>query len=409
MKLGTSVFLGATGLVCLGLAGVMASNTGCSSSSNNNSSSSGGSSSGTSSSGTSSSGTSSSGTSSSGTSSGSITPPPPSGPTTTITTAHNFALHALHIGDETGSCANGTDWCTLGYNIDGLNTTPTSTNVCGQAADAPKANQGDGNGGIDNSFGQNIVPLIAAVEPNPSSVLTTAIQGGSFTLMLDITGIDTTSTTQTATGLKGAMFGGSHFNQTPNSDAGVPTFTTADDWPLTASFLPTTDVPGMLTPPITSNVNFTNPYVANGTFVSGSGTNVTLALTLSGIPLSLPINDAVITFVNNGSTQPNAKSGIISGVILVSDLINALTPVAGQIATSFCPQADGGVSAAFEQIIVAIQQSADIMHDGTNVAGTPCDAISVGLGFDADEIGAPQYEGTAGPATDHCAPAGDGG
>jgi hypothetical protein len=397
--------------MCLGVTGLMtAGNAGCSSSNNNSSSSSSG---GASSSSGGSSGGSSSGTSSSSGSTGSITPPAqPSGPATAITTATNFALHDLHLGDETGNCANGTNWCQYGYNIDGLITSATSTNVCAQASDSPKANQTDGNGGIDNSFGENIVPLIAAVEPNPSSVLSASIQAGSFTLMMDVTGIDPSSagTTQTATGLKGAIFGGSHFNQAPNTDASVPTFMGTDDWPLTASFITSTvGSSGALTPPVTSNVNFTNPYMAAGTFVSGTGTDVTLALTLSGIPLSIPIKDAVITFQNNGPTQPNGKAGIISGVILVNDLISALTPVAGQIATSFCPQADGGVSAAFEQIIVAIQQSADIMHDGTNVAGTPCDSISIGLGFDADQIGAPQFEGTAGPPTNTCAPAGDDG
>ncbi len=397
MKLGTSVFLGATGLMCLGLTGLMtAGNAGCSSSSSS----------------------SSSGGSSSGSSSGSAVGTPPTLPTgataTTITTATNFALHDLHLGDETGNCANGTNWCNIGYNIDGLITSATSTNVCGQAADSPKANQTDGTNGIDNSFGENIVPLIAAVEPNPSSVLSTAIQAGSFTLMMDVTGIDPSAagTTQTASGLKGAIFGGAHFNQAPNADASVPTFTTSDNWPLTSSFITSTTPSGgsgALTPPVTSNVNFTNPYVANGTFVSGTGTDVTLALTLSGIPLQIPIKDAVITFQNNGTTQPNGKSGIISGVILVSDLIGALTPVAGQIATSFCPQSDGGVSAAFEQIIVAIQQSADIMHDGTNPGpSSMCDAISVGIGFDADQIGPPAYEGLPGESTNKCE-TGDGG
>ena len=49
------------------------------------------------------------------------------------------------------------------------------------------------------------------------------------------------------------------------------------------------------------------------------------------------------------------------------------------------------------------------MHDGTNTAGTACDAISIGLGFDADEIGAPQAAGTPATTIDPCAGVGDGG
>ena len=88
-------------------------------------------------------------------------------------------------------------------------------------------------------------------------------------------------------------------------------------------------------------------------------------------------------------------------MIITSDLVTALGNVAGNISTSFC-----NGSAAFQQVVTAIQQAADIMHDGTNVAGTACDAISVGIGFDALQIGVPQVEGKDSTGTNPC---GDGG
>jgi hypothetical protein len=36
-----------------------------------------------------------------------------------------------------------------------------------------------------------------------------------------------------------------------------------------------------------------------------------------------------------------------------------------------------------------MRSASDILHDGTNVAGQPCDGISIGLAFDADGIAQP--------------------
>ena len=126
---------------------------------------------------------------------------------------------------------------------------------------------------------------------------------------------------------------------------------------------------------VDSNNNPT-PYIANGTFVSGNlatgGITVTISLVFDGVPLSLSINHAVITFDH---TAPNtAANGTIAGVINTNDLINGLKAVAGRISTSLC----GG---AFDGIAQQIMQASDIIHDGTNVMGTACDGISVGLGF----------------------------
>ena len=143
MKLGTSLFLGASSLLCLrshrdvGLAECSSSTT-----TNNNNPTDGGSDSGASSGGTDS-GVIVTTDSGSGTDSGGPYVPtlPPASPTggtpTTLTTPHNFALHHIHMGEETAFPAK-----TLGYDIDGLDTTALSTNVCTQATDANKKEPG---------------------------------------------------------------------------------------------------------------------------------------------------------------------------------------------------------------------------------------------------------------------------
>ncbi len=77
--------------------------------------------------------------------------------------------------------------------------------------------------------------------------------------------------------------------------------------------------------------------------------------------------------------------------------------MAGNISTSFCS------GSTFATIQKAIQQASDIMDDGTNVAGTPCNGISIGVGFDGDEIGQPFVAGNPPAATNPCATGSDGG
>jgi hypothetical protein len=313
---------------------------------------------------------------------------PPAPPTTTTPASmktETFAVKYLFLGeaDRSNGGAPGSTppsnsaWKAYGYNLDGKVTTATSTDVCTLAAGAPKDNQIDGNNGIDNSFGSVILPIIqsAASLPAPSTTITTAIDSGKFTILMEIVGLDDT-TTQNSTGLTGQLFAGGAYN-------GTPAFDMTTDWPVLPQLLKDynmqtgtgTIASGSTVQFVDSNNNPT-PYITNGTFVSGNlatgGITVTISLVFDGVPLSLSINHAVITFDH---TAPNtAANGTIAGVINTNDLINGLKAVAGRISTSLC----GG---AFDGIAQQIMQASDIIHDGTNVMGTACDGISVGLGF----------------------------
>lgn len=91
------------------------------------------------------------------------TPPslPDSGATPPIAVAHNYAVHTLFLGDtDCNGVASTTAWETYGYNLDNLVTTETSTDVCTLVPGAAKSTQVDGTGGIDNSFGANIIPIL---------------------------------------------------------------------------------------------------------------------------------------------------------------------------------------------------------------------------------------------------------
>ena len=111
MKLGTCVFLGAAGLMSLGLTSVFTLQ-GCSGSSSNAPTDGGTGATGATGDG----GGATGGGDGGGSGPGTVPPPAPTGPATTSTTPHNFALHHIHLGDELDSSGN-PDWAKYGYNL----------------------------------------------------------------------------------------------------------------------------------------------------------------------------------------------------------------------------------------------------------------------------------------------------
>ncbi len=100
----------------------------------------------------------SSSSSGSGSSSGAPTcvdSPPPAG----ALQAFSFTLTAVDLGDETPD-----DWMTIGFDLDGKCTSATSTDACTLSPGSAKVVQADGAGGIDNSWGANICPILDTVE-----------------------------------------------------------------------------------------------------------------------------------------------------------------------------------------------------------------------------------------------------
>jgi hypothetical protein len=323
-------------------------------------------------------------------------PPAPGGPpvappdagTTTTTTEQNFATKTLFMGDtDRNGVANLNAWKSFGYDMDGKTTTAVSTDVCTLFAGAPKSTQIDGDNGIDNSFGANILPiLLTTAGADFSTKINASIAAGNFTFLYDVTGLDGTPS-QTATGLHGFFDLGDPFGQT------APTFTTADDWPVDPTSLNDPSNPR------SSKYPWATAYVTGGLFVSGppSGT-IVLPLSMGGAALPVTIHQAVITWQ---SVPGQAANGTIAGVLDTEEFIAALQQAAGRISTSLC------AGQAFDSIASQIRQASDILKDGSNAAGVACDGISIGLGFNAVQIALPSRVGPAPVQTpDPCADGG---
>jgi hypothetical protein len=298
-------------------------------------------------------------------------PPRPNAPATTSTTEHNFAMKEVFLGDtDTMFTKASTAWQSFGFNIDGKVTTKDSTDVCtstsGGSAHANPPN------GLDNAFGAHVLPFLALAAPmGLSRQLSDSIQHGTFTVQFDVTGL-TMDATQTNTGLSAKVYSGLLFDP---ATCAAPTFTTADVWPVD---------PSMLSNPMdvkTAKIAFKDAYIVNGLWVNGSPGDIDLTISVLGIPLHLTIHKAQVTFQRNGS---HLTQGLIGGVLSADEFVASLAAAAAAI-----PSLGGAIGA----VVPSIRAASDILTDGTNQAGKMCDGISIGLGFNAEEIAPPSKIG----------------
>jgi hypothetical protein len=331
-----------------------------------------------------------------------VPPPPPAGGAPTAA-SHNYAFHTLYVGDtDRTGITSASAWKGYGYNLDDKVTTKLSTDVCTLAAGAAKTTQADGNGGIDNSFGENILPILVTVSGSDfAAKINTSIQEGQSTLMTYVTGFDDSAGNSTsASGLGGVfLYGG----MVP----GVPTWNTTTHWPILPTAIngctPTAGCPAGTDPVKNAQIRFPTAYQAAGTFVSGALMDVDLSFGSASL-INVPIRSAVISF---SPKAPGAVTdGTVAGVMVTSEYIAALQAEAGRISTSLCS------GSAFQSIAQQIEQASDIVYDPnsgvvSNEAGTSCNAISIGLGFEATEIAAPTAADITAPQVPAPDPCGD--
>jgi hypothetical protein len=341
-------------------------------------------------------------------------PAPPTSGTAKSMTPHNYALHKLYMGDtDRTGVTSSSAWQTFGYDLDGKYTTASSTDVCTLVAGASKSVQVDGNGGIDNSFGANIMPIIQTLDATASQTVNNSIQAGSFTVMTYVVGFDDSASNKTtATGLSGVLLAGGSYPAA--NDGGAPSWDMNTHWPIRPELLncyPSggSDSCSSSTNPITAaDVQFPHAFQTKGTWVNGTPGDLQLSLTIGGNAITLNVHSAVVSFDPSSSGPGSVTNGTIAGALNTQELIASLMQIAGHISTSLCS------GSAFMSIASQIQQTSDILVNTTtnavtNTAGSMCSGISVGLGFDATEIALPTGADIAAmtpPGPDPCADAG---
>jgi hypothetical protein len=292
------------------------------------------------------------------------------------------------------SAASPDAWASFGYDLDGKLTNSSSTDVCTLVAGASKQVQVDGNRGIDNSWGANIVPILQALESTPTPTTNNAIQSGAPTQLFYVVGFDDSpGNVTTATGLSGVGLTGAQYSANGGT---TPTWDLNTHWPIDPTSINgcANGCPTGTDPIQGALVTFPKAFQVQATFVAGTPADITLSLPIGGQPLLLNVHSAVVTF--DPQMPGSVTNGTIAGALNTQELIAAFQQVAGRLSTSLCS------GSAFQSIATQIEQTSDIVVDGgtgqvSNTAGTPCNAISMGIGFDATEIALPTSADIAPP------------
>jgi hypothetical protein len=312
---------------------------------------------------------------------------PPGRPTAMGTgTTKWFAFDSFQLGlaDRATKTESTSAWKEYGFDLDGRTTTAadsaTSKNSCIRDPMSMSGVLADGNGGIDNNFGAQVMPLIKAVRADAEDYTNQGIQSGSWTLLLrldNVGGDDNAS-------VPGTLYVGHSF-----ASGGVPKFDSTDEWTVAAESL--TDGADLAK----ARVRFPGGYMAGGVWVSGDfgKTTVPVPLVMFGVFTIFPLEHGTLTVrVADGSM------GTIAGGTATKDLLEAFDPVVRSF--GICP---GTTTYDFMQ--TTVKRSADLVSKAPALQDTtmPCDAISSGLGFTMRPTGVPTKVAPVPPApADSC-------
>jgi hypothetical protein len=263
----------------------------------------------------------------------------------------------------------------LGFDVDSLVSTAQSTDLCQPAAGGSKsAIYPDGELGIDNSFGKNVLPLLLNIAPGFSASTTDSIADGAFTMMLDFVGL--TAANPSPASLMTRLYGGTDLGTPPDFDG-------TQCWPVAPELLKdTADI-------TSSTVVFDKSGIVGNKWSSGPAGTLTLTIPVEAATITLTIHAASIS-LDLAADRQSATGGRIGGVLDTEEFIKEVKKAVFSLKGSAGCQLISLVNA--EQ---TIRQASDILNDGTQNTAMPCNGISIGFGFTMK----PVQLGGVGPTT----------
>ncbi len=292
-----------------------------------------------------------------------------------------MAIDKLFLGDmnRDGTPNGQNGWKQYGFNLDGKVSDKAAKDLCRPAGGAsPAQAYPDGNDGIDNSFGKNILPIILGLASDAGTKVNDSINKGSFTIML---AMDKLGSGKTYNPLAAKLYAGADLGGAPKWDG-------TDEWPIRPELLSNP------ADPTSSKVVFANGYLTENTWVSGNKGDLTLSLSISGFTLDLKISSALLA-VDLDAAHKAGSNGTIAGIIETEVLIAEIKKVAGAFDKTLCS------GSTIDGIANQLRQASDIMKDGSQDPAKTCDGISIGLGFSAKQVKlgkiAPASTGAANP------------
>jgi hypothetical protein len=269
---------------------------------------------------------------------------------------------------------NSGQWKKVGFNLDGLVSTGASKDVCKPNSGAPPDTPyPDGDEGIDNSFGKNLLPQIIAVYPTWANDINNGIQNGVFTVLLKMECLPPMGDVPAFTT---KLFGGTTLGTMPKFDG-------TDKWPV---------APELLSNPMdpeSSLILFKESSVMGTTFDAGKNETFILTVPIKTQTMTTSIKltlYAAHTTMTLAADRKSATSGRLGGVLNTEEFVAEMKKVGPLLGLCDSP--------LFANLITQVRQASDIMADGSQDPNKTCDGISMGLGFEMKEV----QLGDVGPA-----------
>ncbi len=276
-----------------------------------------------------------------------------------------FALRNVFLDQEEA-------WATVGYDLDGRNT--TSENGDQECLDAEQGFELDGEDGIDNVFGGAFFPSVQKVLPTIQDDARAAQDAGRGTLLLHVRGwnhepndpLITVDIVQAAAGTSEdpslVEFDGFELVYIADGEPAPPPAWDGNDhwWAREDSYLN-----GETETPF---IQDDDAYVANGTAVVQLPTNRPILFFVGDKGVIVRLSDAVATaeLVDSGESLSNI---VVAGRWAVDDL-HAIAP---------------NIGLCIPSLVALLNQEAslraDVRADG-EPSNSPCDAVSMGVSFE---------------------------
>jgi hypothetical protein len=286
-----------------------------------------------------------------------------------------FVLRSVDLGLRDANA-----WKEIGFDLDRRTTTSDdskdSRNSCKRATGSPLRSLTDGVDGIDNAFGQHVMSVIKSIKSDAEQVANDEIANGGYTLLLRIDGASAADNASAPGALYAA---GAH--------AGKPTFTADDKWPVWSTTL-------------SDGVDLEKPlrkfplgYVRNGTWVSGE---IGEGPEPIWFPLFGPLEMNMSTLL---SVDLASGKGTLAGALPSTELVRMGTRWAGKF--GMCKGEPG-----FDSVMSMLEGMSDLVLAAPDLQdpSRPCNAVSVGIGFQLAPVAPPTTVIAPPPAAESICP-----
>lgn len=290
-----------------------------------------------------------------------------------------LAMDELFLGDvDFGHVKKSDAWMDFGFDLDGQSTIDDFSDHCQPYTGATTSIFEDGDDGLDNSFGRNLLPSLLSYQPTLPQTANDTIASGQFTMITFFEGLGAEPSVDP---LVTKLYSGAPLLAPPLWDG-------SDCWPVT--FESVTDHNDVNS----ATISFDTSALDDDRWESGSTATVVLPLNFAGYIAPVTVHNARLAMTLN-PTHSGAALGVLAGVLDREEFLETVRDAFGNLDPSWCT---GGIFANLEE---DIRRSSDIMKDGSQDPGAICDGISVGLGFTMLQI---ERDGVAEPSQQNVDP-----